>query len=331
MYMVYFHHNQENEIIYIGKSKNEETRPETHMNKEWGTQSKYITYAECENEVDMDLYELYYINLYKPKYNKAKKYKSYPTIQLPVLELQSYNELKKQFKKTNKRIKNIKLTGETEVKPQKRSWSRASRKEEENKRRRESTEERNKSQKISYYTGKKPDLFIALRSPVNESFTLDGKTEFGFRNNNFESLPLDSVNLFNYLLTNGIVHMDHYGYLQIELYYHDYLIANGLEDTIETEHKIKRILDEIQHLHFYEFSMDLSIMEIINYEGKIFVTGILPFERINGIVIKKICIKFNNDFLNKYFHIQNLILSKKTSTSLALEKYFSNSVIDNHL
>lgn len=330
MFMVYFHHNQANEIIYIGKSKNEEIRPESHKNKEWGTESKYITYAECENEVDMDLYELYYINLYKPKYNEAKKYKSYPTINLPDLELQSYDELKKQFKKNTKKSKETKLTG-IEESPKKRRSSRASRKEEEDRRRRKWTEERNNSQKISFYTGNKPDLFLALGSPVNESFTLDGKTEFGFRNSKFESLPEPAFNLFHYLFTEGTVHKIQKGYLQIEMFYHDYLIAKNLKDTIETEYSIKKMLDQIMHLHFYEFSMDLPIYEIILYEGGIFVTDILPYERINGIITKKICIKFKYEFLSKYFHIQNPFLSEKTSTSIKIEEYLANFCIDNRL
>jgi hypothetical protein len=307
MFMVYFHHDKSNQIIYIGKSRNEHTRPEAHKYKEWGTESKYITYIECENEVDMDLYEIYYINVYKPKYNVAKKYKSYPTIQLAELEFKSYDKLKMNFKKSINERKNI-ITAENKNTKKSHKGSRAFRKAEEERRHKEFTEQRNKTQKISYHIGEKPELLLGMMTPTTESFTLDGKTEFGIRNSLFQSLPEDSVNLFRYLFKNGNSHdKDEYGYVQIDLLYNDYLMAMGWEDTKESEQRIKKSLDELPKMHFYEFSMNLPILKVITIQGKLFISGLLPVQRCNGVTTKRICIMFYHDFLNKYFDIPKLI------------------------
>jgi len=311
MFMVYFHHDKSNEIIYIGKSRNEHTRPEAHKSREWGTESKYITYIECENEVDMDLYEIYYINVYKPKYNVAKKYKSYPTIQLAGLEFKSYDKLKMKFKKSIKERKNNK-TAETKHTKNSRKRSRAYWKAEQERREKEFTEKRKKTQKIRHYIEEKPDLFLALMTPTTESFTLEGKTEFGIRNSSFQSLPEESVNLFCYLFKNGNFHdKDEYGYVQIDLLYNDYLMAIGWEDTKESEQRIKNSLDELPKMHFYEFSMNLPILKVITLQGKLFVSGLLPVQRNNGVTTKRICIKFYHDFLNKYFHIPKLCSTRE--------------------
>lgn len=53
----------------------------------------HIEIAECKTEADMFLYEIYYINKYKPTLNKDDKSKEELTIELPELDFKTlHNE-----------------------------------------------------------------------------------------------------------------------------------------------------------------------------------------------------------------------------------------------
>ena len=51
-------------------------------------QVSHIEVAECKTEADMFLYEIYYINRYKPMLNRDDKSKEDLTINLPELDFQ---------------------------------------------------------------------------------------------------------------------------------------------------------------------------------------------------------------------------------------------------
>ena len=77
-YYVYRFLNSNKEIIYIGKSKNLTHRLYSHFNnqrKEWMDEVKSIEVAKFQDGATMSIYELYYIDLYKPKYNKEGIYR----------------------------------------------------------------------------------------------------------------------------------------------------------------------------------------------------------------------------------------------------------------
>ena len=63
----------------------------------------HIEVAECRTEADMFLYEIYYINKYKPATNKDDKSKEELTIILPELDFQTlHNEkIMEKWKKEN--------------------------------------------------------------------------------------------------------------------------------------------------------------------------------------------------------------------------------------
>lgn len=77
-YFVYRFIDIEDNIIYVGKTKNMRTRMYTHFNrghlpKECYGSVEKVEMIELNNKLDMDIKEIYYIDLYKPKYNTINK------------------------------------------------------------------------------------------------------------------------------------------------------------------------------------------------------------------------------------------------------------------
>lgn len=84
-YYIYQFVNDRNETIYVGKTKNIKNRmishfTSGHLPKECYNAISKILYAEFSSGIDMDIYEIYYINKYKPKYNTESKYESNSTV-----------------------------------------------------------------------------------------------------------------------------------------------------------------------------------------------------------------------------------------------------------
>ena len=94
MFYVYRFLNSQKEIIYVGKSKNLTHRLYSHFNnqqKEWMSEVSFVEVAKFQDGATMSLYELYYIDLFKPKYNRDGVYKnSLTTIELPNVAFSIY-------------------------------------------------------------------------------------------------------------------------------------------------------------------------------------------------------------------------------------------------
>ena len=74
MYTVYKHLDNEENIIYIGKSKSLLHRQRQHVkNAEWFDDIDSIEYCVLDSKIEMDIIELYLINTINPKYNKKDK------------------------------------------------------------------------------------------------------------------------------------------------------------------------------------------------------------------------------------------------------------------
>lgn len=76
---VYFLHNSSGDLLYVGKSYNLRDRIRQHLDdKLEGSAWKVnidranIQYVELQSELDIELYETYYINTLKPLYNSSK-------------------------------------------------------------------------------------------------------------------------------------------------------------------------------------------------------------------------------------------------------------------
>ena len=70
-YYIYKHYNSDNQIVYVGQTKNLEKRQGEHfLNSKWKNEIHRIEYVEVTDKMLMDLYEKYYIDKDSPKYNK---------------------------------------------------------------------------------------------------------------------------------------------------------------------------------------------------------------------------------------------------------------------
>ncbi len=75
-FIVYFYYNDNNDLIYVGKTqKNPITRHLQHKKDKWIKEAQRIGIREYEKKNQMDMAERYYIDAYKPKYNTALKTK----------------------------------------------------------------------------------------------------------------------------------------------------------------------------------------------------------------------------------------------------------------
>jgi len=111
---VYFIYDDNDEVIYIGKSSNLDKRIKTSCDAKKG---KYVRVAEMENKIDATIYESYYISKLSPKFNKYYSDYNQSSLYLPPIELGDKIDAKdilierrgKRKKKSNKRTKAKKL------------------------------------------------------------------------------------------------------------------------------------------------------------------------------------------------------------------------------
>lgn len=69
-YYIYKHYNSDNEVIYVGQTKDMNNRQYTHRNSShWRSEIHKIEYSKVYDKYMMDIMEKYYISKYKPKYN----------------------------------------------------------------------------------------------------------------------------------------------------------------------------------------------------------------------------------------------------------------------
>lgn len=101
MFYLYRFLNDENEILYVGKTKqslSDRFYAHCHLPEECYNKTKKIECTLCKTESDLHIYENYYINKFKPTYNTDSKYDDELTIILPELIWNTYEEGEKYCK-----------------------------------------------------------------------------------------------------------------------------------------------------------------------------------------------------------------------------------------
>ena len=109
MYFLYRFLNKNNNIIYVGKTTNpmkKRMNRHRHCPKQCYQERTKVLYAELETKADLFIYEVYYINKYMPKYNKATKYKKQPQSKIIGLVWKDY-ETGKIVQDDSKNLQNI--------------------------------------------------------------------------------------------------------------------------------------------------------------------------------------------------------------------------------
>lgn len=102
--------NEKGEVIYIGKTVSQKLeirmKNHAHLSVEAYLEKKKVEYVEIENQSDLAVYEIIFINHYKPKYNQANKYDEKLSITIPEFAWYDASQTKRQYvncKKTRKR------------------------------------------------------------------------------------------------------------------------------------------------------------------------------------------------------------------------------------
>lgn len=98
-FTVYFLYNNSKNLLYIGKSISLKNRLMSHFSKAllelepWRKEvdKENIVIYQCNNDADLDIYETYFINKYRPKYNKDKMFTTSTTFELPYIEPIKYS------------------------------------------------------------------------------------------------------------------------------------------------------------------------------------------------------------------------------------------------
>lgn len=100
VYVIYRFLDSQHNILYVGSSSSFDNRlaGHTHLPKECYSQVKKVEIFCCRNEADMYLYETYFINKYKPKYNGSNKGQGELSFELPEVE---WVELRREYKWKN--------------------------------------------------------------------------------------------------------------------------------------------------------------------------------------------------------------------------------------
>lgn len=96
MYFVYKMYDDNNNVIYVGRTINLKARMAQHFSvgcENWKSEVRFIKAARCESYYDMCIYELYYIGKLKPKYNKEHMCDENIAVEIPGLMFRDYKEL----------------------------------------------------------------------------------------------------------------------------------------------------------------------------------------------------------------------------------------------
>jgi Nuclease subunit of the excinuclease complex len=92
-FYVYFFYDSKDRLLYIGKTTSVRARMKQHFsrlcveNEPWKNlvDKDKITLYKCNNPTDLDIYEVFFINKYKPLYNKDRVFGYTPSFELPEL------------------------------------------------------------------------------------------------------------------------------------------------------------------------------------------------------------------------------------------------------
>ncbi len=90
-FYIYRYFNHKNQVIYVGLTARPlKQRVKEHSAEQLQADTHHIDFATVSSEADMRMYELYYINKYRPKYNKRDLYFDGHSVKLPELIFQPY-------------------------------------------------------------------------------------------------------------------------------------------------------------------------------------------------------------------------------------------------
>lgn len=94
-YYIYKFVDEDESVLYVGKTKRLDSRIYSHIkDKKWLKSGVKLYCSEVKNPTDMDIYETYYINKLKPRYNKLKVYHAEFTQKIDNLNFILHRELK---------------------------------------------------------------------------------------------------------------------------------------------------------------------------------------------------------------------------------------------
>lgn len=108
MFYVYKYLNDKNEVLYVGQTIDLDRRFNEHKGHQWDIEKSKILFAKCNTLSDMNIYEMYYINKLKAKYNTALVFNDVPSFELPELTWEEYdkNHYETKTKEVEERLKN---------------------------------------------------------------------------------------------------------------------------------------------------------------------------------------------------------------------------------
>jgi len=91
MFYIYKFLNKKGEVIYIGKTYELKKRFAQHKkDKSWWNEISDIETAEVKDRFWLSIYEVYYINKFKAKYNKADIRVRFKKFEYPELTFNPY-------------------------------------------------------------------------------------------------------------------------------------------------------------------------------------------------------------------------------------------------
>lgn len=92
MYYIYKFYNQDDEVIYVGKTIDIKQRFYQHSKKDWWHEVVKIEISELETKLWWDIYEQFYINKHKTKYNVKDTKIKYKKFDYPELDFKIYKD-----------------------------------------------------------------------------------------------------------------------------------------------------------------------------------------------------------------------------------------------
>ncbi|GGM39449.1 hypothetical protein GCM10011351_27020 [Paraliobacillus quinghaiensis] len=120
MHQIYIYYGRNDVVLYVGKTSKMDQRDSQHNADEWINEVEYVMVSTAENSTDSILYEIYYINKLKPKYNSTHANETPASFQLPELKFELFSDDYKrrlQEKRRKNQKKKIKFLNDQQISP----------------------------------------------------------------------------------------------------------------------------------------------------------------------------------------------------------------------
>ncbi|MRG86729.1 GIY-YIG nuclease family protein [Salinibacillus xinjiangensis] len=226
MHQIYIYYGKNDVVLYVGKTTKMDQRDSQHNSDAWINEVEYVMVSTVENKTDLTLYEIYYINKLKPKYNNTHANETPASFQLPELKFELFSDdyKRKLQEKRRKNLKEkIKFLNDQEISPPS-----------------------NRIPYVSTARNKRSVFSVFSTNPLYFEFRMDNKEDIVVLKSN-GPVGIWEHEIFKIILNSPYEYQDEYEQTKYKVLFSD--ICSQLE-FVHSKSTRDRIQRSVENMHF---------------------------------------------------------------------------------